>query len=215
MLRARAEFLEAGHLDPVADAVADAAAAGATGGPIAEVGSGTGHYLRRAHERAGGAGCAIGLDLSKHAADIAARANGGLLFVVADAVAGMPLLGGSVDALLSVFAPRPAAECARVLAPGGLLVACFANPGHLAALRRDWGLISIRPDKLGALEDRLADDFELSSSAELEYSAQLPPRDVQRLIAMGPSARHGARAPEVDRPVGAEVSVTVALFRRR
>ncbi|HZA58699.1 MAG TPA: methyltransferase domain-containing protein [Solirubrobacterales bacterium] len=215
MLRARAEFLEAGHLDPVADAVADAAAAGATGGPIAEIGSGTGHYLRRAHERAGGADCAIGLDLSKHAADIAARANGGLLFVVADAVAGIPLVGGSVDALLSVFAPRPAAECARVLAPGGLLVACFANPGHLAAQRRDWGLISIRPDKLGALEDRLADDFELSSSADLEYSAQLPPRDVRRLIAMGPSARHGARAPAAEGLVGVEFSVTVAAFRRR
>jgi 23S rRNA (guanine745-N1)-methyltransferase len=215
MARARAEFLAAGHLDPVADAVAAAAATGlADASAVAEVGSGTGHYLRRALDRAGGARCAVGVDLSKDAADIAARANPGLLFVVADAESRIPLVDGAAGALLSVFAPRPVVECARVVRSGGRLVACFANPDHLASLRTALGLMSVGPDKLETLSTRLGPAFTLESATPVGFGLTLEPRYLRRLVEMGPNARHVESLRLPDGPTEVAVSVTVATFRR-
>lgn len=133
MVKARAGFLDAGYLDPVCDAVAAAVAAGHPGrGCLAELGSGTGAHLRAAHDRlaqtAPGPPPAWGFDLSKAAASSSARRHRDLGFVVADVESQIPLLDAAAGAVMAAFAPRPAAECARVLAPGGCLVAAFATP---------------------------------------------------------------------------------------
>ena len=132
MIEARAEFLASGHYEPIAGAVADAgaeavaAAATDAASPatrlLAEIGSGTGYYLgaatRRLRQRDLEPECAVGVDLSKSAAAHASRRHPELRFVVADVEDGIPLGDATADLVLSVFAPRPAAELGRVVRPG-------------------------------------------------------------------------------------------------
>ncbi len=220
MVKARAGFLDAGHLDPVCDAVAAAVAAGHPGrGCLAELGSGTGAHLRAAHDRlaqtAPGPPPAWGFDLSKAAASSSARRHRDLGFVVADVESQIPLLDASAGAVMAAFAPRPAAECARVLAPGGCLVAAFATPRHLERLRRRWNLLSVGEGKLEALSKRLEPWFTAGETQTVEYEIALAPADAERLVAMGPNARHGGLAEPPTETTRERISVTVARFLRQ
>ena len=219
MVKARAEFLDAGHLEPVATAVAEAVAAGHPGGGcLAELGSGTGAYLGTASERlaetAPGPPCAWGFDLSKAAASMSARRHRGLGFAVADVESRIPLLDSAAGALMAVFAPRPAAECARVVAAGGCLLAAFATPRHLERLRSRWDLLSVGEGKLEALSERLAPWFTPGEAHTVEYEVELAPADAERLVAMGPNARHGGLPGPVTETTRERISVTVARFTR-
>jgi SAM-dependent methyltransferase len=219
MVKARAEFLGAGHFAPVAGAVAEAVAAGHPGhGCLAELGSGTGAYLRAAHdllaETAPGPPPAWGFDLSKAATSFSAPRHRDLGFAVADVESRVPLLDAAAGAVMAVFAPRPAAECARVIAPGGCLVAAFATPRHLEGLRRRWDLLSVGEGKLEALWERLAPWFAPDEAHTVEYEIELAPADVERLVAMGPNARHGGLSEPPTESTHEWVSVTVARFGR-
>ena len=218
MVRARADFLAKGYLDPVAEAVAvSIGSSGVSTDCLVELGCGTGHYLSRAYARMQQAGDppagALGIDLSKAAISHAARAHPELRFVVADVQSRVPLVDGGASALLSVFAPRPAGECARVVAPGGVFVVAFATPGHLATLRRERGLLSVHPDKLETLSEQLAPFFSIGDQRVVEYELDLPGADVEHLVTMGPNAWH-TPAPEVSGPSVAEISVMVVRFDR-
>jgi 23S rRNA (guanine745-N1)-methyltransferase len=225
MVRARAQALERGHFEPLAEAIAAEAAAvaaaegsdpapegqkSAQAGPgrlVAEIGAGTGYYLART----GGEATRVAIDLSKPAAAHAARA--GLVSVVADVEERIPLLDASVDVLLSVFAPRPAAEAARVVSPGGAFVVAMATERHLAGLRGELGLLGVHPGKPEALRERLAGAFEQDHAATVEHEVELAAADVPLLVAMGPNARHGGEPPPA-RARRDVVSVDVLRFRR-
>lgn len=220
MVRARAALLSRGFLEPVADAVAQAAEpSGEVPNSVAELGSGTGYYLDRVCRGLStspkGTACGVGVDLSVAASAHAARAFPELCFVVADVERRVPLLDRGVGVLLSVFSPRPALECARVLHPGGTLVAAFATERHLQALRRAHGLLSVHPDKLQRLSTRLGRWFALLDTQTVEYEVTLEPDDVANAIAMGPSARHRPEGDIERRPIEDRFSVTVARFERR
>jgi 23S rRNA (guanine745-N1)-methyltransferase len=233
MVRARAELLATGHYDRLAAAVADAAstalgdssATGAgnvdgqtAGGVVAEVGSGTGRYLaavvERLRERGQSPGCAFGFDLSKAAADHAARRHPDMRFVVADVEASVPLRDASADLVLSVFAPRPAEELARVTRSGGALVAAFAAPRHLERLRDRWDLMGVREDKLEELTQRLEPWFDPISVDAVEYEVELTEDDARRIVLMGPNAWHDHELEPLDGPVVDSVSAVVARFVR-
>lgn len=216
MVAARSAFLASGRYAPLGAAVAAAAAAVTAPGVLAELGSGTGYYLAAAHEAAG-AGARrppIGVDLSKAAAAHASRLHPEAGFVVADVEARIPLLDGVAGVVLSVFAPRPAAELGRVLAPGGELVAVFAGPRHLQRLRERFGLLGVGERKLERLSARLAPWFEPVSARPVEYDIELDPESARQLALMGPNAWHGAREEEMAGSFADLVSVVVARFRR-
>ncbi len=220
MAEARAEFLAGGHYERIAAAVAEAAAeTGPASRLLAEIGSGTGYYLAAAAQaqRARGAGveCAVGFDLSKAAADHAARRNGDLEFVVADVETAIPLRDSVADVALSVFAPRPGAELGRVVRPGGELVVAFAAPHHLERLRGRLDLIGVHEDKLEQLCGRLRPWFDPIGDVAIEYEVQLDARDARRLVEMGPNAWHGFDADPLADGLADLVSVVVARFRRR
>ncbi|GAA1268958.1 SAM-dependent methyltransferase [Planotetraspora silvatica] len=217
MVAARADFLDRGHYAPLADAVAGWCG---TADVIADAGAGTGHYLSRAlgarTAEPGPAGLtpdahtaeprpaglapdartaepgAVGLalDVSKHALRRAARAHPRIGAVVADVWRPLPVRGASVDVLLNVFAPRNAAEFARILKPGGTLVVVTPTAAHLRPLVDRLGLLSVDADKDRRLEETLADRFAMAVQDDLEIPLTLGREAVEAVVGMGPSAWH-------------------------
>lgn len=144
MVAARQRFLEAGHYRPVAEAVGRAVLDGAGQEPLSclDAGCGEGHYLRelaRACDEGGEASLSLlGLDISKWAVLAAAR-QGKQAGVPANWVVGsnahLPVQTGTLDRLLCLFGFPVAAEFARVMKPGGMLLTAEVGPDHLRELR--------------------------------------------------------------------------------
>lgn len=213
MLRARRRFLDRRHFEPLASAIADAVhrhiVAGGTPGRgtaagttraaavqepvVLDSGCGVGYYLghvMRRLETLTGAGCYFGLDVSRDALRIAARTYRNARFFRNDIKHRICLADGCVDALLDVFAPRNAAEFARVLAPGGLLLVVIPNEHHLTELRAALPMLGIGEDKPDRIAEQLAADFEPSHRETLEYRRELDPESVTDLLRMTPSSWH-------------------------
>ena len=216
MVEARAAFLEAGHFDPLAAALAGTAEDALAGGPdgaVADLGAGTGwylaHVLERLPERRG-----LALDLSKHALRRAAHAHPGIGAVACDAWRRLPLQTGSVALVLSVFAPRDGAELARVLRPGGALAVVTPTRRHLAELVSALGLLTVDSRKGERLRVKLDPYLDLERRIEREWTMQLTRADVASAVAMGPSARHEQRAAILPDPVAVTASLTLSVYRR-
>ncbi|MEK8070500.1 methyltransferase domain-containing protein [Rhodococcoides navarretei] len=216
MIAAREVFLGEGHFDPIAAAVSAGVPEGSD--VVLDVGVGTGHYLAAvldAHADARG----IGVDVSKFAARRAARSHPRLGSVVADIWSGLPVRSGALSAVTCVFAPRNAGELNRVLVDDGVLVVVTPTSRHQRELRGPLGLIGVEEDKTRRLGESLSGLFEPVAESPLEYSMMLSRNDIDALIGMGPSARHGdpvARAAALAQfPDTTEVtaSVTVSIYR--
>jgi 23S rRNA (guanine745-N1)-methyltransferase len=189
MVEAREAFLGAGHYRRLAEELAKEATAVSAPGVVLDVGAGTGHYLARVldalPERIG-----VALDASAAALRRAARAHPRAAAIGADAWRALPLRDGAAALILSVFAPRNAAEMARVLAPGGLLIAVTPNTRHLYELVGPLGLLSVPEDKADRLDAQLASHLELSARRTVEHSMFLAREEAAQLVRMGPSAWH-------------------------
>ncbi|WP_375422951.1 putative RNA methyltransferase [uncultured Friedmanniella sp.] len=225
MVAARERFLGAGHYAPIAARLAASvrdgllAVRGTAPLPrldVLEVGAGTGYYLRQLLDALPGRGLA--LDISVAAARRAARVHPHVAAVVADTWQPLPVPDGSLDAVTCVFAPRNAAEFARVLRPDGILAVVAPLPEHLAALRRPLGLLAVQEDKQERLSAALEPWF--TPLGEEPVRAQVPcsPDAVRDLVTMGPNAFHTdaaaltARIAALPDPVPVEVAVTVRTW---
>lgn len=138
MVAARRRFLNAGHYQPIAEAVARAVLADlpATASCL-DAGSGEGYYLRQLAAAATEQGqtlAVLGLDISKWAVLAAAKQDPRPNWVVGTN-ARLPVLDGTVDRVLCLFGFPVYAEFARVLKPGGRLIQVDAGPDHLRELR--------------------------------------------------------------------------------
>ncbi len=212
MVAARFEFLSAGHYLGLAEAIADAAAPALAGpegrvgantphglGPaVLDAGTGTGHYLRTLLDRtlldrnppARAPVAAIGLDISKFALRRAARMNPDAVNLVSDVWQPLPVADGAVDVVTVVFAPRNAAEFARVLRPGGRLIVVTPRPGHLAEVAGQTGMLGIEPAKEERLAASLEGFFSPLATQELNLELSLTPWDISNLALMGPAGHH-------------------------
>lgn len=195
MVAARADFLASGHYQPLAEAIADetASASGSRQRPaILDAGAGTGYYLGHLLKRLPTAR-ALAMDISKFALRRAARALPGALCIVWDVWRPLPVPSGSIDVVVNVFAPRNAAEYARVLSPGGRLLVATPLPGHLAQIREVASLLDV-PEKTGQLNRALQGHFVPESHRDIEVDLGLSPSDIRLAALMGPAAHHLDRA---------------------
>lgn len=202
MVASRERWLESGHYSPIAAALGRAVARHgrpASSGMDAEdqvplrmvdTGAGTGYYTRNVLNSWDGPATAVDLDLSKAAAQRAAR-DPRVLSLVWDTWKDWPLSAGSADVLLDVFAPRNLPEFARVLRPGGLAVVVVPAPQHLRQLRT-FGLLGIDEHKEERLATAFSTDFDEIDVEDVESRIDLTPDSAADLIHMGPAGHHSS-----------------------
>jgi len=225
MVAARHRFLGSGVFEPIASAlvgVAIDAAAEVRDEPavVVEVGAGTGYYLAHVLDALPKA-VGLALDVSKYAARRAARSHPRVGAAVCDVWSGLPIAEGSVALVLDVFAPRNAAEAARVLRPNGRLIVVTPTPAHLAELVAPLGLLSVDAAKEQRTAVKLASCFERLRTERVEAVCELSLAQVLDVVMMGPSSRHldaddvRLKAGGLGEPVPATLSVDVASYALR
>ena len=218
MVAARDRFLSAGPYRPVVDRLLELARTAAPASPrLLEVGAGTGYYLARLVAGLD-ASRGVALDVSPAAARRAARAGPRIGSVVADAWRTIPVATGAIDLLLDVFAPRNAAEFARVLSGRGVLLTVTPHRGHLAEIRDPLGLLQVAPGKQRQLQATLAGTLRQTYGESLSFAVELDDSLLHDVVAMGPSAFHlseeelSARVGAVTTPVSVTVAVELGLW---
>ena len=198
MLQARQRFLASGHYQQLSDAINQRVRRylqSRTTSRVLDVGCGEGYYLGRLKQLLDGdlsqPDCDYcGIDISKDAVRMASAGNKGILFIAMDSRQKILLTDNSVDVLLNIFAPRHAAEFARVLAHDALLLSVIPGPDHLIELRTAFDLLNIEKEKQLKVVEQFADGFELIDSQTVRYEMALSNQDVMNLVNMMPSYRH-------------------------
>lgn len=220
MIEARDQFLTQGFYTPIRQALI-AATTQLLGEEalVVEVGAGTGYYLAGV-VGAGAGRRGVALDVSRYAARRAAKVDPERIgAVVCDAWRELPVQDRAAQVVLNVFAPRNAAEMARILAPGGSLLVVTPNQAHLAELIEVLGLVRVDEDKERRLTESLAGSFERVGGETVEVGMRLDHPAVERLVAMTPSARHTDKAELAERiavladPVRVTLSVTLSTWQ--
>jgi 23S rRNA (guanine745-N1)-methyltransferase len=219
MVAAREAFLGAGHFEPLAEALVQAAEARSEG-CVLDLGAGIGWQLARVldsqPERQG-----IALDVSRPALQRAARAHPRIGAVGCDIWGALPVRSAAAGLVLNVFAPRNGEEMARVLSSDGLLVVVTPTRRHLEELSGPLGLLSVDSRKPERLERELGSRLELRSSEEREWAMSLGHGDLDALVMMGPSGLHvdrealRARIAALPERVEVRASVTLSVWRPR
>jgi 23S rRNA (guanine745-N1)-methyltransferase len=218
MIGARTVFLGHGHYAPIRDALILAAAGLREDDLVVEVGAGTAYYLAGVVGTAAGRR-GIALDVSRYAARRAAKVDPRIGSVVCDAWQELPLLDDSAQLMLNVFAPRNAAEMARVLVPGGTLLVVTPNQEHLAELVGVLGLVKVDEEKERRLQESLAGKFDQTGSEIVESAMRLDRTAIEQLVLMTPSARHldhrelANRIAVLREPAIVTLSVTLSMWR--
>jgi 23S rRNA (guanine745-N1)-methyltransferase len=103
------------------------------GAPVVELGSGSGDVIGDLARKRSITG--IGIDISRSAAEHAARRFPAITWVVTNADRRLPLLDRSVDLILSMYGRRNPSECLRSLSPSGFLLVAVPAEDDLVELR--------------------------------------------------------------------------------
>ncbi len=211
-VQARRAFLQAGHYQPLRDAVTDLLR------PLAaltllDLGCGEGYYTSALHEVVPEV---TGLDIAKPAIQLAARRFKGITWLVGSGSL-LPLAAQSQDVVSSLFSPLPVAEMARVLRPGGHVLVVTPAPEHLWTVREGlFGEVRAHePDKF--LKD-FAEGFELVGRELVRYPLTLTQQALKDLLAMTPYAwkAKAERRALLEQQDGfaTEAAFSVMLFRK-
>lgn len=228
MVAARQRFLNAGHYQPIAEAVshavlshAEGQAAGHPPFSCLDAGCGEGYYLRQlAHAASSSPSLSLmGLDISKWAVLAAAKQDAKqapLSSWVVGSNAHLPVQSGTLDSVLCMFGFPVVSEFARVLKTGGVLLQVEAGPNHLRELRE---IIypTLKPER--STEAEVLEGFIHHSSERVSYSLALNGSDeIADLLAMTPhlyraSAEGRARAAALETLV-ATVDARIVIYTR-
>jgi 23S rRNA (guanine745-N1)-methyltransferase len=107
---------------------------------------------------------------------------------------------------------------ARILAPGGSLIAVTPTTRHLYELVGPLGLLSVPDDKEDRLDAQLGSHLTLAERRTVESAMFLTREEAAQLVRMGPSAWHvdeqavEARLSSLPDPLTVTMSVTFSRF---
>lgn len=211
MVRARRNFLEKGYYAHLLDALCLAADRYLPeNGTLLDAGCGEGYYTKNVREFLEGTGrkpAVYGLDISKTAADLAARADKGTDYAVGS-VFHLPVQNESCDMVLSVFAPYCGEEFLRVLKPGGFLVMAIPAARHLWQLKQ---AVYASPYE-NAVKDYALEGFFFAEKYTAEHEIFLDnPQDIADLFSMTPYAYRTGQA-ERERLAALQTLTTETAF---
>ena len=182
--RLKHAFLDAGHYQPLRDAIVaqlqERLDEKATA--VLDIGCGEGYYTH-AFADALPEITTFGLDVSKVAIKAAAKRYPQVTFCVASSHR-LPFSDTSMDAIIRIYAPCKAEELARVVKPGGWVITATPGPRHLMELK---GLI-YNEVHLHAPHAEQLEGFTLQQSAELCYPMRLRGDEAVALLQMTPFA---------------------------
>jgi len=190
MLRARVNFLSGGYYDVISNTVARLIDENVPKEKITvlDAGCGEGYHLCNIASKLGESKRvrAIGVDASKHGADMGAktaRFKKLPAFFAAGNIFSLPIASDSCDAVVSMFAPIPAEETARVLRDDGVLVVVASGVRHL------WEMRSIIYDepRENTKGIKCPEGFALCEETRVEEKVKLPDNEtVMNLFTMTP-----------------------------
>ena len=217
MVAARSRFLDAGHYNPLRQAVAQRVNLRGAG-RVLDVGAGPGHYLSTVLEQSPHA-VGLAVDASRAAARRAAHAHPRAGSVVANTWQQLPVHSGCIDVAMTVFAPRQADELRRVLRRDGSLFVLTPTVRHLRELIGPLQLLHVDERKPGRLEEAMGGHFTRIHTDELEFPLTLGTDDLVALVGMGPSAWHASAELRAERiaalPVPMMVTASVLMSEYR
>lgn len=179
MMQARRAFLDAGHYQPLRDAVSDKLRAIAPEN-LLDIGCGEGYYT---HAFAAEASQTWGLDVSKTAVRYGAKRYPQVNFCVASSQR-LPFDDNSMDVVVRIYAPCNPLELKRVVKPGGWVITVTPGPRHLMEMK---GLI-YSEIQLHAPHSEVIEGFSLVSHDALAYPMQLTGEEATTLLQMTPFA---------------------------
>lgn len=199
MLRSRREFLDKGYYEEFSNTLNGIAtyslsidkSRGEDSVVILDAGCGEGYYTVRLKNRLTGPGNPIktdiyGIDVSKPAIQYASGRDRDIRFAVASNYH-IPILTGSVDCVVCVFAPRDEREFRRILKPSGKLLVAAPGPRHLFRLRK---ALYESPDIIGP-KGTAGEGFTLVERHNASYEIELKSaEDIFNLFTMTPYSRH-------------------------
>jgi len=187
MIAARRAFLEAGHYQPLVNALAELIREHHFKPTLAlfDAGCGEGYYLGKLVTLLSEPELAInaaGSDISKAAIEKAAKKYPHCQFAIASNF-NLPVLNESQDVVLQVFAPGSAEETHRILTDGGLWLHVSPAEEHLAQLK---AALYESPQQ-HSVDAELPTGFEEIKSTRLQFHFCLPELQIRRdLLLMTP-----------------------------
>lgn len=179
MMQARRAFLDAGHYQPLRDAILTQLQR-IKPTDLLDIGCGEGYYT---HAFATAAQHSWGLDVSKAAIRAGAKRYPQVSFCVASSQR-LPFADQSMDAVIRIYAPCNPDELARVVRPGGWVITATPGPRHLMELK---GLIYDEV-QLHAPNTEQFGGFTRMQEDELAYPMVLKGEEAVALLQMTPFA---------------------------
>ncbi len=213
MVRARRDFLAAGHYAPLRAAIVELLRPLGSQ-RVLDIGCGEGWYTSALTAVAADV---TGIDIAKTAVQLAAKRFADITWLVGSS-ASLPLADASVDLITSLFSPLPVAEMARVLKPGGHLLVATPAARHLWSLRAAL-FDEVREHRPEKFVEELAPAFTLQEQRDMAFALQLNNAALKNLLLMTPyawRAKPGKRAAlEANEAFSTEAGFALHLLQRK
>lgn len=182
MLVSRRDFLDTGCYKKISDRIAEHIKDNTEDKETVtfiDAGCGEGYHtlnIERALRDSGKSVIAAGLEASKHGALLsakrAAKSMSSSSFAAAN-IFDMPVCDGCANAVVSMFAPVPDAEAARVLKDDGVLAVCSSGSRHLWEMRE----VIYGEPRISPPLSRVPEGFHIVDHSSIEYNITVSGQD--------------------------------------
>lgn len=212
MVMARREFLQAGHYQPLREAVLKLLAP-LRAQSILDIGCGEGYYTDVFTQVANEV---IGLDIARPAIRLAAKRYPAITWLVGSGAL-LPVANASIDVVCNMFTQLHINEMQRVLKSQGYVLVVTPAPDHLWSIREQL-FDEVRahdPEKFLASFEAL---FELQAQQKISFALDLNQPSLQQLLQMTPYAwkakQDRREALEAQLSFTTEAAFTLMLFKQ-